>query len=729
MLCRLVVLCACLWGSAAGLRAAVDLTSHANNTAALVERQHHRGEAALNSSIFPLLILPLIPLIVGVTAGTGATVVAGLAATLSREGATTETLALVIHEAAMIVKEFTIRGLGSDDLREAASGLITSSVTDWSGYTKAVIAVSSGEDTAVRAESLQRKMEAAKRLDFMAISCARKLEPMDLGSAASSSRSGALFWKCGKPEEGEENFLRVLLKGGIRDGVASPEWQAFKQLSSKLRERFDDVEHPTLLNRVLVGFDAFDTHWLAIEHMGAEPYMHRLAARTGLVIPDEVDFRIWDLKPLPSRAPMVPKLLLDLSGHRVPYEMFIGWRSLRQSLLHDLEFLERWNIIDQSLLVQTAGPFKVQVPEDFDEGAFAEDFYFVFSGGVRCAYHLHSESRESERSLTVVCVNIMDYFLTLTTVKSIQNSLQSSRWDHYGSKTKLLFDCLGHLEQETCEDYQRLKRGEWLELFEEDLAENEALQEQIERVEQNYRCCCNLDSTEGEFTAETLCRWDKYGDTASWWSGCPGSLKHVKPSKGGCSDIDPPDDPPESKCSAEESCCCQVNADERRSLADDAAINMYGFDSSSLNGVYRKTTEDHGPHSVTVWRKDDGSTTARYCFADKHWYVNDIGMLKVKTLSTRGDIVDLQNPQAHSSPECVGSARAPGDMQLESLANHANWEELQGGEWHPTFATVTPDFAGALELASSGKCKCSASCSSSQKMEGDSKRAIFCPKP
>eukprot|EP00929_Paragymnodinium_shiwhaense_P033640 TRINITY_DN18437_c0_g1_i1.p1 TRINITY_DN18437_c0_g1~~TRINITY_DN18437_c0_g1_i1.p1 ORF type:complete len:1058 (-),score=216.57 TRINITY_DN18437_c0_g1_i1:222-3395(-) len=488
-----------------------------------------------------------------------------------------------------------------------------------------VIFVSPGRDKDLIART-------RKTLVHIAHSCKTALKPKGLGDSESSSRSGAMFWSCAKSAAGGLHN-RVLIKGGIRDSPSSPEWSSLQTLMKRLDERFFDNVMPTLLNRMLIGFTAFDTNWIALEDIGAGPLFDKLAFKRTVTFHvdweefEEDGVKFFDVKPVPSRAPQMPDLMLRLRALRkemgIPLKDFHGWAALRKSLVTDLIFLDEFNVIDESLIVQVAGPVTVSYAADKDVVSALNEV--LFGGSPRCAFHLRE--REVHRGakpeditisadLSVVCVTVLDYLLTLSPVKHIQNAIQKYRWNAYGKKLLKLFDCLGDATVDACESYRRIEAGGWREVWQEEFKANKDLMAVTKKVEQDYRCCCDLQN-EPYLTPDTPCRWYKTGDT--WLGSCPGGvmglggLTHVPAEEAGCSDVDPPEAPPQPECALEAACCC----DEAGIEQEAGGVKVLGFKNEGLNTIYlpgkRSTKKRKGSRDddvfFSVFESQDGKNS------------------------------------------------------------------------------------------------------------------------
>jgi hypothetical protein len=392
-------------------------------------------------------------------------------------------------------------------------------------------------------------------LSHIHATCGAFMEPKGLGESESSSKSGAVFWNCQTPPASEP-YGRVLVKGAIRNSAASPEWSVFKQLSPTLGRRYGEQ---TMLNKMVLGFDAFDTHWLVLEDVKASRVLKRLQLELGLMFletDEEVNFRAYDIKPAGSRAPQLPECFHDLgmlSESMGSIKDFIGWDRLQSILASDLEYLEEFSIIDESLFVQVAGPFDVAVESVEDDGV--EAILEVLGGTPPCAFQI------KDGKMAIVCVSILDYLLSLSFAKGVQNAFQGFRWNDYGGKMKGLLECMGDSSPDACADYRRQAAGEWLQMAieqHEELTKNATYAVKIAAMESKYRCCCNTDETDGQLTVATACAWLRRSDQVTSWGYCPGDLSHFPISQGGCMDLEPIEVPPEPKtrCGYFQSCCC-----------------------------------------------------------------------------------------------------------------------------------------------------------------------------
>ncbi|CAK0872567.1 unnamed protein product [Prorocentrum cordatum] len=385
--------------------------------------------------------------------------------------------------------------------------------------------------------------------------CGAFMEPKGLGESESSSKSGAVFWNCQTPSTSTP-YGRVLVKGAIRNSADSPEWSVFKKLSPTLGSRYG--KH-TMLNRMLLGFDAFGTHWLVLEDVKATPVLRRLQLELGLVVldTDEVHFRAYDIKPAGSRAPQLPECFHDLgmlADTMGSVKDFVGWDRLQSILASDLEYLDKFSIIDESLFVQVAGPFDVAVESVEDDGA--EAILEVLLGGAPpCAFQIKSGK------MAIICVSVLDYLLSLSFAKGVQNAFQGFRWNDYDAKMAGLLECMGDSSLDACADYRRQAAGEWQQMAIEQyevMTQNVTIRDKIAAMESKYRCCCNTAETDGKLTMATACAWLRRTDQVTSWGYCPNDLNHFPIKEGGCMDLEPIVVPPEPKtrCGYFQSCCC-----------------------------------------------------------------------------------------------------------------------------------------------------------------------------
>lgn len=359
-----------------------------------------------------------------------------------------------------------------------------------------------------------RAEQEALGLEFVEKSCSRVVEVMGLGSSAESSRSGSLFLRCAVPQEGEK-FKRAVLKGGVRDNPVDPEWTTFLAMVPELYKRYEDEESPSLLNKVLVGFDAFDYHWIALDDTKAADLAEGIENVCG--VDGKVAFETFDVKPLPSRAPELSDMLLRLKRLGA-VSAFEGWARLRSALVKDLAFVDKFQVVDQSLFVQVAGPVKVS------NAGCGEQLMEMFTDARRrCAWRI------ANSELTLVCTSILDYFLSLNFYKALQSKFQSDRWDDYSDKVTQLFDCVGDVMQPACGEYLQIVDSAWLAQRRELIWRSEELKRQAAAKEAQFICCCDVQSSKGVLGEGSPCTWEEKEERR-----CPEPLDRISVREGGC---------------------------------------------------------------------------------------------------------------------------------------------------------------------------------------------------
>uniref|UniRef100_A0A7S0A7G1 Uncharacterized protein n=1 Tax=Pyrodinium bahamense TaxID=73915 RepID=A0A7S0A7G1_9DINO len=209
---------------------------------------------------------------------------------------------------------------------------------------------------------------------------------------------------------------------------------------------------------------------------------------------------------------------------------FTNWPLIAFAFQRDTAFMKGHNLIDESLLIQIAGPFDVEINETsyLVAGGFlsGEALKRTFAKLPLCAYQLEL----TQKRMGIVCVSILDYLLTFSFTKSIQNYIQGDRWTHYEEKLLELLQCVGNLNQPNCDEFRKFADEGWLEAVQRQLAKKSTA-DYVGRLEEESRCCC--DTGGHPLKPQTKCEWQAH-KTLSFGRRCKDGLYHWPARDGGC---------------------------------------------------------------------------------------------------------------------------------------------------------------------------------------------------
>jgi len=389
-----------------------------------------------------------------------------------------------------------------------------------------------------------------KELQQVRSSCA-SLEPRDLGDATDSSKSGATFWNCQEPAD-RVKFPRMLVKGHVREG----EYETFVNLLGPLKKHFMESKR-TVLSRMVLGFKAFNQYWLVLEDMRAKPLMQNLAEIGIAGWEDSIKWSVFDIKPAGSNSPQRPacfQRLRVLEEQFGSVDAFDNWPLVRKAVWADTrKVLQPAGVVDESFLVQVAGPFNITVDwSTFRQRSEQRLGAIFFSRSPLCAYRIRGDQ------MAVVCVSILDYLLTLRSWQKLQNTVQWDRWTAYEDKLWTLTACIGKLQQLNCSTYQDMADDAWRKEVTNryrTLMADPQEKQRMASVKAHFRCCCYTGGQMESLKYSTPCEWQSklpglqgphasaqglQGPHTNAHGTCSHGAVHWRLSTGGCQRIEAP---------------------------------------------------------------------------------------------------------------------------------------------------------------------------------------------
>eukprot|EP00931_Biecheleriopsis_adriatica_P064574 TRINITY_DN39336_c0_g1_i1.p1 TRINITY_DN39336_c0_g1~~TRINITY_DN39336_c0_g1_i1.p1 ORF type:complete len:578 (-),score=79.09 TRINITY_DN39336_c0_g1_i1:33-1766(-) len=233
----------------------------------------------------------------------------------------------------------------------------------------------------------------------------------------------------------------------------------------------------------------------------------------------KIDIRLekdFDIKPLPITSAERRSVLELLVQRQWRLQDMSAWNLVTDTLLRSLGFLERWNLVDYSLLLAffsteaaedsrcspymelTSKSSQCIVTPDCAPGVYSHAMAIekphrrgavelspdvghlygqgppahgplpsydprLFGSGLgpMSSFHRNSasfmeSSKSPQGSCEMLCVTVVDYLMEFSLVRQLESAMKQHRWDDYATKTKQMWYCLGDLTQPGCEEYLQL---------------------------------------------------------------------------------------------------------------------------------------------------------------------------------------------------------------------------------------------------------------------------------